>query len=96
MFAKKVTAYLNAEKLCPREVETGCDRSTTPLRVLGLFSKNRSEWAIMDAAACYGNITTVPLYDTIGKEYIAHIIQDTQLSTIAISIENINTILNMK
>ena len=50
----------------------------------------------MDAAACYGNITTVPLYDTIGKEYIAHIIQDTQLSTIGISIENINTILSMK
>ena len=42
--------------------------------MLGLFSKNRAEWAITDAAACYGNITTVPLYDTIGKEYLTHII----------------------
>ena len=72
--AKKITAYLNAKNLCPREVETQCSQAQIPLRVIGLYSKNRSEWALMDAAAAYGNITTVPLYDTLGKEYLSLII----------------------
>ena len=66
MLAKKITAFLNVNDLCPRKVDTCCENSPTKLRVLGIFSKNRSEWAIVDAAASYGNITTVPLYFSLG------------------------------
>ena len=77
MLAKKITAFLNVNELCPRKVHTGCENSPTQLRVLGIFSRNRSEWAILDAAASYGNITTVPLYSSLGQDYLTHIIEDT-------------------
>ena len=75
MIAKKIATYINANNLCPREVSTQLPKETTLLRVIGLYSKNRKEWTLIDAAAAYGNITTVPLYDTLGKEYTAHIVE---------------------
>ena len=50
----------------------------------------------MDAAATYGNITTVPLYDTIGKEYLVSIIEKTEMQTIACSKDNLRHLLALK
>ena len=50
----------------------------------------------MDAAAAYGNISTVPLYDTIGKEYLSMIIDQTQLQTIACSKDSLKSIVNLR
>ena len=63
---------------------------------MGLYSKNRHEWALMDAAAAYGNITTVPLYDTLGKEYLSLIIEQTQLQTIACSKDSLRYLVTLK
>jgi len=36
------------------------------MKLIGLFSKNRVEWGITDIACLLFNITTIPLYDTLG------------------------------
>ena len=55
------------------------------LRTIGLFSKTRMEWVIGDYAAILHGITTVPLYDTLGKEAIVYIIRHTGLETVVCS-----------
>ena len=94
--AKKILAYLSAKDLCPRNVDAQCKQSKNLLKVIGLYSKNRQEWALMDAAAAYGNITSVPLYETLGKEYLSCIIEETQLKTIACSKETLKHLLTLK
>ncbi len=34
--------------------------------MVGIFSKNREEWAITDVANCLYGFTIIPLYDTLG------------------------------
>ena len=55
------------------------------LRTIGLFSRTRMEWVIGDYAAILHGITTVPLYDTLGKEAIVYIIRHTGLETVVCS-----------
>jgi len=44
------------------------------LRLVGVFSKNRAEWVILDwANSIYGG-TMVPFYDTLGIESIPFIL----------------------
>ena len=57
------------------------------LKAVGIFSKTRMEWVIGDYAAILYGITTVPLYDTLGKEAIVHIIRYTGLETVICSAE---------
>lgn len=36
------------------------------LKFVGLFSRNRPEWTILDVACAIYRMVTVPLYDTLG------------------------------
>jgi long-chain acyl-CoA synthetase len=36
--------------------------------MLGIFSKNREEWLMVEYADFLYNFTSVPLYDTLGEE----------------------------
>jgi long-chain acyl-CoA synthetase len=42
------------------------------MKIVGIFSKNRLEWFITDWACSLFGITTVPLYDTLGKENLTY------------------------
>ena len=44
------------------------------MKIVGIFSKNRLEWFITDWACSLFGITTVPLYDTLGKENLTYCI----------------------
>lgn len=45
--------------------------------MIGIFSKNREEWLLLDIAnTLYGN-TMIPLYDTLGLESIPYILEHT-------------------
>jgi long-chain acyl-CoA synthetase len=55
--------------LCPKIVsEEGV------FRFIALYSKNRVEWGISDFACAVSAITSVCLYDTLGKESIDYIL----------------------
>lgn len=49
--------------------------------MIGIFSKNRLEWTITDIAANLFNLTTIPIYDTLGDENITYVFNHTQLTT---------------
>lgn len=51
------------------------------LRMVGLFSKNRVEWSLTDVACLLFNITTIPIYDTLGDENITYVFKHTGLKT---------------
>lgn len=64
--------------------------------MIGIFSKNREEWLILDIAnTLYGN-TMIPLYDTLGLESIPYILEQTQVGTLFISNTSVDTLLKVK
>lgn len=65
-------------------------------RILGFYSKNREEWALGDMACIQANVTSVPLYDTLGKDTIDYIIDQTGLSTIICTQDKIENLTKLK
>ncbi|KAM4555073.1 long-chain-fatty-acid--CoA ligase 1-like isoform 1-T2 [Odontesthes bonariensis] len=49
---------------------------------IGIFSQNRPEWTISELACYTYSLVSVPLYDTLGTEAIAYIIDKASISTI--------------
>jgi long-chain acyl-CoA synthetase len=49
-------------------------RNEEGLAFFGIYMKNREEWVITDIACCGSDITTVPLYETLGAESVKFII----------------------
>ena len=54
-------------------------------RFLAIQSKNRKEWNIAHLANMHIGATTVALYDTLGEEGLKFIMNQTELTTIACS-----------
>ncbi|CAD8049638.1 unnamed protein product [Paramecium sonneborni] len=65
------------------------------LKMIGVFSKNREEWLILDIANTFYGNTMIPLYETLGFESLPYIFEQTQLSTLFISESNAQTILKV-
>jgi len=63
---------------------------------MGIFSKNREEWALTQLACYYMSITQVTYYDTLGEEAVAFINDQTQLTTISCSANYIKMLAAMK
>lgn len=55
------------------------------MKLVGIYSKNVLEWFITDWACCLFGYTTVPLYDTLGKDNLEDCIETTQITTLFIS-----------
>ena len=63
------------------------------LKFIGVYSKNRSEYMILDIACILYGITSVPIYDTLGSEAIDFILDQTKLSIIACTKENVQKLI---
>ena len=50
------------------------------IRIIGVMSITRYEWFILEIASWFLNVTLVPLYTTLGKEAILHILQKTEMT----------------
>lgn len=46
-----------------------------PLKMIGVFSKNREEWLILDIANTFYGNTMIPLYETLGFESLPYIFE---------------------
>jgi len=57
------------------------------IKFLGVYSKNREEYAVVDIAASLFGFVTVPVYDTLGVEAFAFILNQTNLETVFLSEE---------
>lgn len=66
------------------------------LRLVAIFSKNRLEWCVaQNACAAYG-LADVPLYDTLGEEAMAFILQQTGLKTVFTTAEGAAKLAKLK
>lgn len=89
--SKSLANFLYANDLCP---EIQSDEGN--FHFIGIFSKNREEWAISDWACMISSITSVPLYDTLGVDSIEYIINQTEMKTIICSADKIKSIIDLK
>ncbi|KAM9314659.1 long-chain-fatty-acid--CoA ligase 1a isoform 2-T2 [Pholidichthys leucotaenia] len=56
--------------------------SHTGDKFIGIFSQNRPEWTISELACYTYSLVAVPLYDTLGTEAIAYILDRATISTV--------------
>ncbi|XP_021120654.1 long-chain-fatty-acid--CoA ligase 1 isoform X1 [Heterocephalus glaber] len=54
----------------------------SPDQFIGIFSQNRPEWVIIEQACFAYSMVVVPLYDTLGADAIAYIVNKAELSVI--------------
>ena len=62
------------------------------LDFVGVYAKNRYEWAITDIALMRSSVTIIPFFDSLGPEALKFVFKQTQLKTMfceAATIENI-------
>jgi long-chain acyl-CoA synthetase len=64
--------------------------------MLVIYSRNCCEWVITDLGCQLDSVTVVPLYDTLGQVAFVHILKQTQLTTLCISAENIQKLLELR
>lgn len=60
---------------------------------LGIYSKNREEWAIADLACMSSSVTIVPVYESLGPDALAFIIRQTELTTLCVEKKGIDLII---
>lgn len=56
-------------------------------KFMGIQSKNRLEWSLLNVAGMVNAVTTVPLYDTLGEDATRYIVSQTGMTTIACPME---------
>ena len=83
---------IQALELCPESDEFEGQQ----LSFMGLYSKNREEYLTLDWACQYNSVTTVALYDTLGSESVAYIVNQTGLTTIACDVSLVEKLLLFK
>ena len=79
------------KELCPKSEMDGRN-----LRIMGIYSKNREEWAMTDIACIIANITTVALYETLGDKSIEFVVGQTEMPTIALGEDKLKHIWKLK
>jgi long-chain acyl-CoA synthetase len=77
--------------LCPNIKGEGIDWN-----FMGIFSKNREEWAIIDFACIRSDITIVPFYDSLGKEALSLVLNSTEVTTMCIEKNTFEVLIKLK
>jgi len=83
--------YLIKHDLCPK---TETPEGT--FRFLCLYAKNREEWVVTDFACILSAVTVVTLYDTLGKDAIEYIMDQTYIKTVVLSADKLKNIIDLK
>lgn len=81
------TTLLRSGHVDPIEYDDEVYTPAQKLRLLGVFSKNRVEWFVCEQAANAYAISLVPLYDTLGNDALAYILERTRMRIVACSLE---------
>jgi long-subunit acyl-CoA synthetase (AMP-forming) len=89
--AEALSYAIVSKGLCP-EVEA----EGRKWQFMGIQSRNRLEWCMTHVAGMHQNITTVPLYETIGLKQMKFVIKQTKLTTVSLSVDNLSNFLKMK
>ena len=63
---------------------------------MGIYSKNREEWLMMNIANMKNSVTTVAIYDTLGPAALAFVLEQTALTSIACAGQFVQGLIEMK
>lgn len=66
------------------------------LKMIGVFSKNREEWAVVDLACTISSTTVVPFFDSLGPDALSFVINLTTLTSMCIEGGTIDTFIKLK
>lgn len=77
--------------MCPRHTVDDMD-----FGFLGIYSKNREEWAIADLACMGSSVSIVPTYESLGADALAFVINQTELSTMCIELKSFDLMIKLK
>ena len=66
--SKCLANFLMHHNLCPKKTFPDGD-----FRFVALYAKNREEWIVSDFGSMMTGITSVTLYDTLGKDSLVYI-----------------------
>lgn len=62
-----------------------CSIGVRPKDIIGIYSNNRPEWIIAEHAGYFMSCINCPLYDSLGKKAVQHILHETEMHTIVLS-----------
>eukprot|EP00933_Yihiella_yeosuensis_P014921 TRINITY_DN13161_c1_g1_i1.p1 TRINITY_DN13161_c1_g1~~TRINITY_DN13161_c1_g1_i1.p1 ORF type:complete len:684 (+),score=125.42 TRINITY_DN13161_c1_g1_i1:97-2148(+) len=79
-------------QLCPEKP----DKEIFGRGMLGFYSKNRSEWVVAEQGCFTQAIVTVPMYDTLGADSVAYVINQCALKTVICSAETAQNVIQCK
>ena len=60
---------------------------------MGIFAKNREEWAVTALACMRSSITIVPFYDSLGPEALNFVLNQTEVQTMCVDSNSLKTLL---
>ena len=63
---------------------------------MALYAKNREEWVVTDLACITSGITVITLYETLGKDSIEYILDQTSMKTCVCQADKIENLLQLK
>lgn len=89
--AKCIAKALYSEDLVPK-----VEYKEKLLGFVGIYSKNRPEWALINWAWVHFSATVVSLYNTLGEESLSYAINHTELGIIAWDTPSLQKILNLR
>jgi long-subunit acyl-CoA synthetase (AMP-forming) len=89
--AKYLARAINSKELCP---DITIDDKA--YKMMGLYSRNRPEWCIADVACVLNSIVSIPLYDTLGDNSVSFIVNQTEMTSIAMGKDKIDNIIKVR
>ena len=63
---------------------------------LGIYSKNRMEWILMDHACIRQDIITVPVYDTLQSDALEYMVEQTKMRVVACDYKSSSNVLKLR
>ena len=92
----KRTAVALAQAFEEKQLSPPDTSGGSPYRFFGMYSRNRVEWLLMDLALMHADISSVCLYDTLGEEAFEYIANETKMSAVGCSVENLASLFKYK
>lgn len=82
---------MQAFKLAPTTQQEG-----KSYNFLGIFAKNREEWAVTDLACVRSSCTIIPFFDSLGPSALSFVIKQTELQTMCVDATGFDNLLKVK
>lgn len=67
-----------------------------PWKFMGIQAKNRKEWQYTNLSGMYQNVCSIAFYDTLGTEATRFMCNQTQLTTIAMALDQVDKFAKLK